>query len=212
MRRATCRVHRAEFPAAIKHLTLYRFIFIIHIVERNARIDSILPIRTFSIQETCRGPTDIMTKVTHLIAAIMASSAIAWPFGPSAKGYQAPICDQSPSKTQSEPSAVIDAVLFPPTRLASVTNVILRIYTNTRCNGTNFSGEYDVPPGTCYYFPGEGAELLYHSCGQGRSQFPTSCLSFYTFHSASYFILDRSQPRRSLSLLLSNCVKVSFTS
>jgi hypothetical protein len=129
-------------------------------------------------QETRRGPADIMTKVMHLIAAIMASSAIAWPFGPSAKGYQVPICDQSPSRTQSEPSAVIDAAYqlnLPPTRLASMTNVILRIYTDTSCNGTYFFGEFDVPPGTCYYFPGEGAELLYHSCGQGRSQFPTSC-------------------------------------
>jgi hypothetical protein len=124
-----------------------------------------------------------MTKVMHLVAAIMGSSAIAWPFGLPTKGDQVPIYDQSPSRTQggSKPSAVIVQAL-PPTRLASTTNVILRIYTDTRCNGTYFYGEYDVPPGTCYLFPGEGAELLYHSCGQGRSQFPTSgCCSALFF-------------------------------
>jgi len=130
----------------------------------------------------------------HLIAAIMASSAIAWPFGPSTKGHQVPICDQSPSRTQSEPSVVMVAP-YPPTRLASATNVILRIYNNTRCNGTYFLGEFDVPPDTCYYFPGQGAELLYHSCGQvwgylndncttGATIIPVhACYNVLSFHS-----------------------------
>jgi len=102
-----------------------------------------------------------MGKLLHFAVAIVALGTVA--------SLQIPLCHKvdKPSKTlESEPSAAATATSWPPTRLATTTNVILRIYGSTNCNGTTYSDLYEVPPGTCWVLPGQGAELLYHSCGQ----------------------------------------------